>query len=386
MALYDQSKPGHSTGNPCSEEYETETLVGSGDDADCRTVQRRYAKFPPKVISCEKLGYIQDANGVGYSRDVGRSSVVNNRVFYQFGDTFCKNDHGDFVGIVSHTCARVVLPTHPLHTEYYKIEPSGLVQCFIPLTEREKEFDRQGTAQGTRTTLWSFGGIAEDGPGADKGWCWFEKGSAYKDGSLQRHGTGIARVYFDEDHGRLAARRPKEGPLFVNDEPSFGTFSTLLEDGWVYLWGTRAGEIFLARVRPLYALRRETYEYWNGYGYVADCGAAKPVLKDMQQGAIYRTKLFHWKLGYTHAFIGVNRFGDSKVMMGLATRLEGPYEMFPIADATGINERGGYMYCMYPHPWAFKEEDGELMVTWSEHWPGGVIGAKLKFDMGEAAD
>lgn len=94
--------------------------------------------------------------------------------------------------------------------------------------------------------------------------------------------------------------------------------------------------------------------------------------------------MFAPELGLKYVFIGVNSYGDSKINMGCSRSLEGPYEMFQIADATGIDQ-DGYMYCIYPHPWAFREEDGELMVSWSEHWPGGVIAAKLKFQQGEEA-
>jgi hypothetical protein len=105
----------------------------------------------------------------------------------------------------------------------------------------------------------------------------------------------------------------------------------------------------------------------------------------MQHGAIYRTNMFAPEAGIKYAFIGVTRWADNGVMMGCSKSLEGPYEIFKIAAATGIDHPDNYMYCVYPHPWAFKEEDGVMMVTWSEHWPGGVVAAKLIFEMGEAA-
>lgn len=92
--------------------------------------------------------------------------------------------------------------------------------------------------------------------------------------------------------------------------------------------------------------------------------------------------MFAPETGVKYVFIGVNRWADSGIMMGCSKSLEGPFEMFKVAEATGIDHKDNYMYCIYPHPWAFKEVDGELMVTWSEHWPGGVVAAKLTFQMG----
>ena len=71
-------------------------------------------------------------------------------------------------------------------------------------------------------------------------------------------------------------------------------------------------------------------------------------------------------------------------MVGAATTLEGPWELFPVYTARPLDDGDeySYMYCIYPHDWAFDEEYGMLMVTWSEHWPGGVVAAKLTFKMG----
>jgi hypothetical protein len=60
-------------------------------------------------------------------------------------------------------------------SEYPNIAPDGKVESFIPLTAEELAFEKD---KGGRVTLWSFGGIAEDGPTSGRGWCWFEKGKA----------------------------------------------------------------------------------------------------------------------------------------------------------------------------------------------------------------
>jgi len=77
-------------------------------------------------------------------------------------------------------------------------------------------------------------------------------------------------------------------------------------------------------------------------------------------------------------FVGNNGWGDSNVVIGASASLEGPWETQTVCRAEGINYKKTMMYCMYPHLWASKVEEGELMVTWSEQWPGGVVAAELK--------
>ena len=221
-------------------------------------------------------------------------------------------------------------------------------------------------------------------------------------------GTGVARVIYEKG-GNIFAQRKSDSVLFSVsrysftlrgvrcelralisslssqvDEPRWGTFSTLRENGFNYLWGHHNEGVYLARVKCLSALDRSMYEYWDGSTYTSDWESSVPVFKNLQHGAIYPTKLFAPEHNINYVFIGVSSFADSCIIMGCAETLEGPYETFTIAKASGING-DGYMYCIYPHPWAFKEEDGELMVTWSEKWPGGVVAAKLKFKQCKAA-
>lgn len=69
------------------------------------------------------------------------------------------------------------------------------------------------------------------------------------------------------------------------------------------------------------------------------------------------------------------------VQIGAAERLEGPFDLTPICKATGINHDEKPKYCMYPHIFASNIPKRELVITWSEHPPGGVIAAKLKFQV-----
>ncbi len=63
---------------------------------------------------------------------------------------------------------------NPTLTQYLDFQQDGKVAQFVPFSSREARFELDGARHGGRTTLWSFGGIAEESAGI--GWCWFESG------------------------------------------------------------------------------------------------------------------------------------------------------------------------------------------------------------------
>lgn len=141
-----------------------------------------------------------------------------------------------------------------------------------------------------------------------------------------------------------------------------------------------ADEIFSVLVRvpkDLYPFR-EAYENWTGsrWEYGKDYSRSAPLARDIQQSAWFRSNLFGE--GRQYVMTGVSRFGDSKIRIGTSPTLVGPWDIREVGLAKGINHPNNYMYCIYPHVWAFPG-GLSLMVTWSEHWPGGVIAAKLTF-------
>ena len=82
-------------------------------------------------------------------------------------------------------------------------------------------------------------------------------------------------------------------------------------------------------------------------------------------------------------FVGVNTQADSMVQIGAAAEVQGPFDLTAVCKATGIDHDERHKYCIYPHLFASNIPKRELMVTWSEHFPGGVIAAKLKFKIDE---
>lgn len=335
------------------------------------------AEYPP-VVETHPVpsGYLQDINRIGYSRDIGRSSFFAGHYYYLFGDTFCKNRHGEYVGVTGNTIAIVPDNRFPLDSQYLSIQPDGMVDPFLTLNEDETLLQQNGV----RVALWPFGGIVETAP--EVGWIWYQKLVLYPNDYQNYHGVGIARISkAASPRGQLSTFRVGS-LIFGADEPRFGSFSALLHEDFVYLWGDYKGSIVLARVNRYLLTSRNSYKYWDGEQYGDRWQDSRPVLQDMQHGNFFRSTLFGTERPW--CFVGCSKFADSVVMMGAEASLEGPWSLTPLFRADGIGQPGGYRYCIYAHPWALDPSRGDLLVTWSENWPGGVVGANVKLVMGNS--
>ena len=349
------------------------------------------AAYPPKVETSEILGYVEETNGIFHSRDIGRSFTLAGSTYLVFGDTFCNNANSEFVGLASNTIAVVDQDGErdrdgqPLKSRYMEIdEETGLVKPFIPLTAEEKKMEDEKRG---RVTLWAFGGVVELDDGSGR--LWYQKNIDHGNGNLEYCGTGIATVIDSgvEDHQPFVSRT--EELMFAPHEARMGTFSTTVDEGFVYLWGDLPdGKIVLARVEQRFVDDRDEYCYYCGVDQDGEARQwlkkewwkATPVLEGIQQGAIVRSMLFGPDRPFV--FFGTSKWADSSLFMGANARLEGPWELQPVFRAEGIREttdKGKWMYCFYPQLWASEEEKREVVVTWSEQWPGGVVAARIKF-------
>ena len=127
------------------------------------------AKWPPVLTkSPEVLGYLKDVNQIGYSRDIGRSFTLSGNVYHMYGDTFCKNKDGKFVGVVCNTISKVVDNARPLESSYLEINNDGVVQPLLQLNQAEKDLQKNNPDQ--RVVLWSFGGVVEIESGVGLMW------------------------------------------------------------------------------------------------------------------------------------------------------------------------------------------------------------------------
>lgn len=246
-----------------------------------------------------------------------------------------------------------------------------MVKPFVPLNIDEEKWEKNGCGF---VKLWGFGGVVEleDGTGR----IWYQKSIIPTGGGEEYIGTGVA-IVTPKPWGGLIVER-LEGLAFGPDEPRAGTFSAILEGSNIYLYGEMEGTTVLARVPRNCTGDKEWYRFWNGREYAKDYKEAVPVFKDLQHGCIFRSKLFGAQRPWV--FVGCNKWADNHILIGASAALEGPWELTATCKAEGIDIPIGpdsYMYCMYAHPWASDEEKAQLMVTWSEKWPGGVVAARL---------
>ena len=349
----------------------------SGTQTTLSTTQRGrdngYAKWPPVVERVDNLGYIELPDQPFYSHDIGRSSELGGRIYYLNGDTMC-ND----AGIASNSYQLVLDRKRATEARYLSIDKEGFVEPLIDKDEEETHYLSLPENKTKRVAFWCFGGIVEISPGL--GWVWYQKYFIdHSDNSHDLVGIGLARISQDKHAygiaGQLSSAR-MPGLMFLINEPLFGSFCTLVDGDMVYLWGQKDSDIFLARVPKANCQHRHMYQYWNGSAYISQITEAASILRDFQHGQFFQSDLFGPHLWM---FIGCTRWADSQVMIGMSCRLEGPWDMHPIHLATGIKDPVNYRYCIYPHPWATNMAKGKLLVTWCDHWPGGVIAAKIRF-------
>lgn len=129
------------------------------------------------------------------------------------------------------------------------------------------------------------------------------------------------------------------------------------------------------------ALRRSAYTFWDGYRYEEDITQAAPVMKDIEHGAVFQSELFGQQKPWV--FVGNNRLDKCHVVVGAAPSLEGPWEnMTAVHEANGLTVVDKAVNFVYPHEWALRDRNDELLITWSEGRPGGVVGARFRFGMG----
>ena len=338
-----------------------------------------YAAYPPRVEQVETLGYIEEVSGIFHSRDIGRSFELFGNIYLIFGDTFCNDSDGNFVGLANNTVAIIENADKPLKSRYLETEENEFIKPFIPLTLEEQQLEKEKKG---RVALWAFGGVVEMEDGSGR--LWYQKSVDHGCGNLEYHGTGVAKTTESSSPDQQPTVERKDTLVFGPDEPRMGTFTAIAEGDYLYLYGDRPdGKIILARVynghQEDHLGEKEAHYYWDGTDWAKDWHSAVPVIEGMQQGAIVRSTLFGEDKPFV--FVGTSKWADSKVFMGASATLQGPWELNPVCEVDGIKVpkcEGKWMYCIYPHLWASTEEKAEVVISWSEQWPGGVVAARLK--------
>lgn len=115
----------------------------------------------PPVLTTEPqvLGYLTDINRRRYSRDVGRSFSLGGKIYHNFGDTFCYNAAGSYVGLQHNTASMILDRYKPTESSYQAIREDGLVEPLLRLTREEEQLQVDNPSQ--RVVLWAFGSVLE---------------------------------------------------------------------------------------------------------------------------------------------------------------------------------------------------------------------------------
>lgn len=183
----------------------------------------KIVQWPPTVLTNTALGHIRDGKEPplvssllttstvscnSYLRDIGRSSILDGHILFQFGDTFCRNGKGEIIGLSNNTCAILErndeISTNNTATEYLtqygpcdRIVPfngEGIVPEFIERTKPEMK------AGFEESKIQSFSGIVETTKGSkygSSGWAFFEFREDQLDGRADVYQyTGIIKVNY----------------------------------------------------------------------------------------------------------------------------------------------------------------------------------------------
>lgn len=324
----------------------------------------------------ELMGQLNDTT-INTVRDVGSSGKIDDTIIWVFGDTFAFNEHWQMKNLTCNTAATGDI--HDVqHTTYHNMD-NGVPQTFVPYSEAEHaDMVRWNWNGSHRWGLW-VSNVVQTGPG--EGVVFFQKdlilGKDQKD--IHSKGTGVARVTLDPELGPIAYRTPEEvfwGP----DEPSFGCFTTVVYDDYVYAYGgTNYYNCYIARVHKSEALDKSKYEYWTGSSWTSKMPKYPLANKEasmfwaLQAGSIIYSKRFKkWLVIYDTIWM------DHSIQMKMSDSLTGPWgpETYFVAETPQKKVKTFNNYCMYAHP-EYDASGRSLLVSWTDTFKGNIVLGKI---------
>ncbi|KAF2230463.1 hypothetical protein EV356DRAFT_508993 [Viridothelium virens] len=349
-------------------------------------------RWPPRLVRTDVLGEVKDVSGRKTPRDIGRTVWLGGNTYYIFGDTFCFDDKGDFLGARNNTIAYVPDPLNqPTASRYLESQP--YVSSYVPHTESEEAYenDPEHKKNNDRVTCWSFGGIIQDHPGSKHGWMFFDKMLTHGGTAGHHFGMGVCRVSVEDGLHTKAERIMGDRMVFGEEEPRFGSISHLCDDdGWVYLLGGKEPNppfdmrnLFARIRRDAVFTQRENYEFWVKDGEGGKWAKDYSDLDELKslgdfnvqaQGAIIKCPELAPE-GKPYMWFGVNKFMASHLYVGCAPVVTGPWDVQDLGEIPKDPDwESGPRYALYPNPQASNMAVGEMLCTWSD---GGQMGGKV---------
>lgn len=346
--------------------------------------------WPPR-LTCPPhiLGEVKDESGRHYPRDLGRSVELGGHHYYIFGDTFCFDTKGDFVGVTNNSISLIPDLSNPTLSRYYY--PDAKVPEFVPHTVEEKRFCErpENVKENRRLVTWSFGGIVKiPGSNGQEGWLFFDPVETCGGSAIRQTGVGVARAKATGPDGRIECERVGKFPLFPADGPLWGNMSNIsAPDGWTYLLSGKGLDNYMARIKTNADFANaDNYQFLKKNGrwestYTEPHGPfgelAHDVLCGQGQGAIVHVPDFA-PSGKEYLWFGCEKFMTSKLYVGAAPRPEGPWEIHSLGEMPKLNEHAKTRYCIYPHIWGSNLEKGKILITWSDD---GMMGGQIAAGM-----
>ena len=361
-------------------------LDGIGKPKVTAGIELYRAQMPPRLLSIHILGNLTDETGADYHGANGRSSVVGGRVYYALNkDPADAGATGEApIGFAHNTMAMATDPeNNPLAVATCGKDSNGVEWRFMPLVNVEKYYVYDTPHS---MLLYLTGGMCEYSEGDGRGYVWCERWvrEPRDNGRVEDvyKGTAIGLGTVDQNTGHIFGERLGYGEIiFKKGEPSFGTFCAVEDNMWYYTFGKQGENVYLARVSKQTPITPRLYQTWDGHQFSEYRERITPVFSGYSHGTVFRTSLFGGL--YKWAFIGLSSRGERTVDIGLAENIWGPYKMSEIINPRMLPEGHEMTSSLFVHTWAFKEDMGQLMITWNDGNTGKIVGARLQFAMRE---
>lgn len=360
-------------------------LDRSGKPEITTGLEQYRAQLPPQIASIKILGNLTDETGADYRGANGRSSMVGGNVYFALNkDPIDAGVSNAATGFPHNSVAIVTDPeNNPLGMDTSVRDPDGVARPIMPLINIERKHINDF---GDSLLLYLSGGMCESNSGSGHAYVWCERwmrGQHNKGATKEVYvGTALGIVKLDSKTGSIVGKRLcLREIIFDRDEPSFGTFCAVEDENCFYTFGKQGEHVYLARVAKWTPTQPELYETWDGYQFSEYRRRIAPIFSGYSHGTVFRTRMFG--NSYKWAFIGLSERGERTVDIGLATNIWGPYKMSEIMNPRMLPPNHEMTRSLFVHTWAFKEEQGQVMITWNDGNTGKIVGAKLQFAMRE---
>jgi hypothetical protein len=346
--------------------------VLSGPVLACRATYGEAPKSPtssndPLVASVRFLGNQFLENPVGITGADGATSTVlpSGQSLWVFGDTLeepFKSIHGvELAGFRSNTAAIVPRQdaSHGIKQFRFMKGPDGKrPRQIVPFAPHEDPAVHR---------IWAIHGVCV----RQQIYLFYHRITLLKGVDVfvnfQLDGMGIARASVDVFKFQRLTAPDRTLEFWKRDEPTFGVFAERADD-FIYLWGSLATGMHLARTRPDSIEDLASYEYLIEAPTVSQPDAAlrwskkfQPTAKLFDAVPNEMSAAYNRYLGKHIAFHSLHR--ENKIVMRTAPRITGPWSSGEVVYRAERLKDTDLIYAAKEHPELAREDGRVLYVT-----------------------